>query len=754
MATSARLEELKRKFDENPRRYFAPLANEFRKLGDVSQAIALCRAHLPNQPGHISGHIVLAQALYEGGELSESRQIFEAALELDPENLIALRYLGDIAREQGSVSNARLWYERVLEVDPRNEEIAELLNALEGMADQAFDPGIVERTTPVSSAVVEANSALAVERDLVNPAARSEPHSVTPDSSAPLDATFTSFVGEVPTRSAGTDATQDDAPMGGDDGSSLPAESPEAGADVAPVPAEPALDFAADVPDLAMQDGGELDDWFAQAETPVEDDPFATPSAQGVTDASYFPILSGMTPVHPVPAYDPPPPKAASVEADHEEPAAFAPPPPNDDLRVELEQSATVEPDFAATAEPEFAQDAAHDDAIVMTPLDESTDPEPMAAEDFELPPMAAVEESVEVSAGSGTAQDEPPAETEEVEVVANEAQQELDTWSDVEAAVDPSSVCEAEEADALIGRTVNLDAIPEVPSGFDESGDSERFTDWSPAPVEAASSNGEPSLADPLLGRTPDLEHSVPESMGEPFVTETMAELYLQQGFRDEALEIYRQLSARNPHDHTLRERVHALAEGARSSIQEQLEATEAEFSPPVEAEAPLQSAREFFGRFARLERRPGGRAEPDPPASALGGWLDAGRIGGAARTDEALTRPEPDESAAAGGSLADLFSSAPSDTSDERAALDLSSAYAASLDQPASPGANGELSLEQLFRDVPARAPDAVTPGGALYSGAASTTDDSSDVGEAANRGPADIEQFTAWLEELKKK
>ena len=130
MATSARLDELKKKFDENPRRYFAPLANEYRKLGDLTQAIALCRTHLPNQPGHISGHIVLAQALYEARELGEARSIFEAALDLDPENLIALRYLGDIAREQGEPGMARTWYERVLEADPRNDEIAQLLQEL------------------------------------------------------------------------------------------------------------------------------------------------------------------------------------------------------------------------------------------------------------------------------------------------------------------------------------------------------------------------------------------------------------------------------------------------------------------------------------------------------------------------------------------------------------------------------------------------------------------------------------------------
>src|SRR5262245_17554379 len=140
MASSARLDELNKKFDENPRRYFAPLANEHRKSGDLDQAIALCRTHLPQQPGHISGHIVLAQALYEAGTLDESREIFHTALGLDPENLIALRYLGDIARDSEDVDTARSWYQRVLEVDPRNDEIVQMVRELDTPRQRAPQP--------------------------------------------------------------------------------------------------------------------------------------------------------------------------------------------------------------------------------------------------------------------------------------------------------------------------------------------------------------------------------------------------------------------------------------------------------------------------------------------------------------------------------------------------------------------------------------------------------------------------------------
>jgi hypothetical protein len=130
MTTAARIEELRKKFEENPRRYFAPLANELRKAGELEQAVALCREHLPRQPGHMSGYIVFGQSLFEQGELAEARAVFEQALALDPENLIALHHLGHIARRVGDMAGARRWYERALETDPRNDDIAHQLASL------------------------------------------------------------------------------------------------------------------------------------------------------------------------------------------------------------------------------------------------------------------------------------------------------------------------------------------------------------------------------------------------------------------------------------------------------------------------------------------------------------------------------------------------------------------------------------------------------------------------------------------------
>src|SRR5687767_13144384 len=137
MANSARIDELEKKFSENARRYFAPLANEYRKAGDLDRAIEICRAHLPQQPGHMSAHVVYGQALYESRQLDEAKPVFEAALGPDPENPIALRHLRDIARDSGDPGTARTWYLRVRDADPRNDEVAGMLAELDAAAPAA-----------------------------------------------------------------------------------------------------------------------------------------------------------------------------------------------------------------------------------------------------------------------------------------------------------------------------------------------------------------------------------------------------------------------------------------------------------------------------------------------------------------------------------------------------------------------------------------------------------------------------------------
>src|SRR6476469_8984737 len=166
-----RLRELQEKFEENPRRYFAPLANEYRKGGQPKRAIEICRAQLAQMPGHMSGQIVYGQALYEAGEFQEAREVFQRALALDPENLIALRSLGDMSLQAGDTAEARTWYTRLLDADPKDAAVIALVAEIDS-APAGAPP--TPRATPVVNAeTVEQPVSTAPEVEAAAPA--SEP---------------------------------------------------------------------------------------------------------------------------------------------------------------------------------------------------------------------------------------------------------------------------------------------------------------------------------------------------------------------------------------------------------------------------------------------------------------------------------------------------------------------------------------------------------------------------------------------------
>jgi tetratricopeptide (TPR) repeat protein len=176
-----RLRELQQKYDENPRRYFAPLANEYRKGGQLKRAIEICRAQLAEMPGHMSGQIVFGQALYESGDFEEARQVFERAIALDPENLIALRSLGDMSLQAGDTTEARTWYTRLLEADPKDTAVIALVTEIDAASDGAPVPMSEEIPGVDSDAGDQEIPALAPEA-AQSPVAEQEPASASPDS--------------------------------------------------------------------------------------------------------------------------------------------------------------------------------------------------------------------------------------------------------------------------------------------------------------------------------------------------------------------------------------------------------------------------------------------------------------------------------------------------------------------------------------------------------------------------------------------
>jgi tetratricopeptide (TPR) repeat protein len=691
MASSARIDELKQKFDENPRRYFAPLANEFRKVGDLEQAILICEAYLPQQPGHMSGHIVYGQALFESNRLDEALGVFQTALSLDPENLIALRHLGDIAARQGDTTSARRWYERVLEADPRNEEIQGLIGGLAEATVATHEPpapevGYVEPAPAPPVAPPEAY------------AAAPDAHFATPDV----------VEAEIPELLDLDVTLPESAPA-----AAAPAPAPEAArAPEFESTSEADFDRMPETRDL-MPEPSSMAEGFESTE-------FTAPSAQiaqepglqsafedetGVSGAAVAP-LPGLEATPGVASPEPPAAPAANAFPELEEPL-----PADEELVLPPHGDS-----MAASAPPAPAQD----DGL----LDFDMPVAEEAAAPTEAPPSAAI-----------------PAELPP-EVIAAEAEL-VDAAA---AAVPTAEVTQAEaeqEAESVGSELSFLDV--------------------------GAASQPEPSAAP-----SADAESEPVQAAQRPFVTETMAELYLKQGFRTEALAVYEQLSAASPSDQRLVEKVASLRTAAAPS---------AAAGPPV---------REFFARFA--SRRPWERAaaaappsdndfdiaEPEVPtelpplppeviaAEAATITSDAAPAAAGAEEQRPATNA-PTPSAPTGGSIDALFGNRQAGPTEDSAASALSQAFGGTTETPPIPGnparqATGELSLDSVFREGGARGPrnsqgfsfdqffSQGAEGDRTSGGPASQENPAS--GEPAERTADDIEQFNSWLQGLKQR
>ena len=687
MGTSARIDELRKKFDENPRRYFAPLANEYRKAGDLEQAIFICQEYLPQQPGHMSGHIVYGQALYDSGREEEAKAVFETALSLDPENLIALKHLGDIARASGDTAGARGWYQRVLDADPRNDEITALVASLGPQSGSTPNVAAAprERFTPLSNAVIET-------------ATDSDPY--VGDSSA--------YAAEMPEIETSEIEKSEDA--------LLPSEYELSSLDEAPI-SHGARDEM-DVPPLP----------------PSHPAPAATTPDDGLLDLDDFSLGT------PVGATAP------------DEPAVAASP-------IGLDGDVNISGGFT------FGTDEDSLEANPSATTAQSPSPDIELATDINLGLIQDSDTSI-------TATDELNSlaglETFEAGVIGSAP---LDVpVLETEAFFDlpPAGETAADESAASDFAADLASAEPVAESGHEPVMESVSFAADESAPIDGGHDGLEvptPSVdsdasvhEEPIFEKAPVEEQAEePEKAPEEaFVTETMGELYIQQGHLDSALDIYRRLVEQRPDEPELRDRLRAIEDrlfGAPAVVSAESEHGPSNTGPTI---------REFL--LGLVSRRPsnggssyGGAAQHDTNAEEA-----------APEPSARESRMTPGASETITGSIDALFSGAHKMVSD--ADLDAASALAAAFATtpepephrptplPGTPAhrAPDELSLDHVFK---ANTPPRDSSSGFSFDQffADEMTDSSAESSSDAESGPPeatdDIAQFNAWLNGLKK-
>lgn len=168
MHLEAELARLRSRYDTQPSgRIFAPLADCYRRLGRLDEALDVCLEGLTKHPAYSTAHVILGKVHRDRREPEAALRVFEKVVELDDMNLLALRECATLAEELGEVRRAYEHWNRLLAADPDGEE-AEA--AIERLAE-----------SPQLAAPMEAVTVL-------EPEARQP--SAPPESPPPLEATL------------------------------------------------------------------------------------------------------------------------------------------------------------------------------------------------------------------------------------------------------------------------------------------------------------------------------------------------------------------------------------------------------------------------------------------------------------------------------------------------------------------------------------------------------------------------------------
>lgn len=121
---------------KDPQSYcFAPLAELYRKLGLLDDAVNVAKRGCEIHPEYVGGHMALARAHFDKGLKDEAKTAFERVVRATPENMLAQKLLSQIYMEEGNTVAAINALRMMLSMNPGDTESRIMLDSLSRIAE-------------------------------------------------------------------------------------------------------------------------------------------------------------------------------------------------------------------------------------------------------------------------------------------------------------------------------------------------------------------------------------------------------------------------------------------------------------------------------------------------------------------------------------------------------------------------------------------------------------------------------------------
>lgn len=131
MAASSRIDDLRRRVQQDPASIaFAQLAEEYRRAGQLDDAVVTCRSGLTIHPEYLSARVTLGRALLALGQLDAAAAELGLVLASAPEHLAASRAMAETCRQQGRLTDALAHCSSALRLAPNDPDLERILDEI------------------------------------------------------------------------------------------------------------------------------------------------------------------------------------------------------------------------------------------------------------------------------------------------------------------------------------------------------------------------------------------------------------------------------------------------------------------------------------------------------------------------------------------------------------------------------------------------------------------------------------------------
>lgn len=137
------IERYQLEYAKDPKsKVFAPLAEAYRRMGLVEEALRIAETGVRANPEFASGRVALARVLIEKKRFEEAVAQLKKAIEFSPENLLAFSLLGELQLQLRKPKEALNAFKMVLFLNPNDERAKKAVSRWEFLTADEYEESV------------------------------------------------------------------------------------------------------------------------------------------------------------------------------------------------------------------------------------------------------------------------------------------------------------------------------------------------------------------------------------------------------------------------------------------------------------------------------------------------------------------------------------------------------------------------------------------------------------------------------------